>query len=269
METQTWEAGPEPELSEAWSAIDSIVASLLPGSRIRVELLNGASEPIISRVARGADFDHPVPEVETVKPKSEKMARREEETPESAEQTAIKVQGSVAETVIARLADMLTTTVQANTDLAKHNSSISAGERDRMGRRREESLVKLGRTEAELVAARAKIQEQDGLIMDISAKLEQISGAEAGSFGKMPWPERWGFLAKVAGDLRGLIKPSEEQISAILDAILKNMINGTPPKQFSQKIKDLSNEDKRKLYNFLKGFVLEHFAEEMMTVEAE
>lgn len=269
IETRTWEAGEDPELSPAWSEIDAIIATLPPGARVRVELLNGASEPIISRTAKGPSFDHPVPEVETIKKREEPMARRGEEEPaETEQQTTIKVQGGVAETALVQLCELVRSTVNANTDLAKHSASVGAGERDRMGRRREEALVKLGRLEATLSAREVELSEKNALIEDISKKMEQIAGQEAGSFEKMSWPERWAFLSKMAQDMKGFLRPTDEQIAAIIDAILKKFIAGETPALFSRKIKDLSKEDRRKLFVALQDFVMEHFADEMNTVDA-
>ena len=197
------------------------------------------------------------------------MARRGEEEPaETEQQTTIKVQGGVAETALVQLCELVRSTVNANTDLAKHSASVGAGERDRMGRRREEALVKLGRLEATLSAREVELSEKNALIEDISKKMEQIAGQEAGSFEKMSWPERWAFLSKMAQDMKGFLRPTDEQIAAIIDAILKKFIAGETPALFSRKIKDLSKEDRRKLFVALQDFVMEHFADEMNTVDA-
>lgn len=205
---------------EGWSDIDLYMNRLPMGEKIRLELLNGASEDVYSQVIIIGE-------------------------------SAMAPQAGTTTSVVISDPSLVNAVVQANETLRKLtekaigcNTDIVMARDAGLRKSTAEAWQRVGAAEAQVKFLLEKQEEDGALIKDLSAKLDAV---ELGSWEKMPIPERIALFREGMEMVKGAFNPTQKAADIFSEALLQALEEGTIPEGLRGRIGSRTHEQQKKI----------------------
>ena len=203
---------------EGWSEIDLYMNGLPTGEKIRLELLNGASEDVYSQVIIIGESAMAQTGLTSAVLSDSALAAALVQSNETLRKLAEKALGCSTDIVMARDAGLRKSTAEA--------------------------WQRVGSAEAKVAVLLEKQEEDGALIKDLSQKLEST---EMGSWEKMPVSERIALFREGIEMVKGAFDPTQKAADIFSEALLQALEEGTIPDGLRGRIGNRTQEQQKKI----------------------
>lgn len=276
-EVPGWNDVEEGSEWKGWDEISEVIDGLAPGTRCRIELLDGAGDYIVSTVYEVLMVLEAKQEEET---KEAPKGRKEEDMGRGTEELEgrggeLAGMGRLAEATVGRafqaVESALNVLQSANAELLRSNTAIVTSRDGSLRKAQQKAAEETGVLRERVESLTRQLVDQAEIIEALQELVD--SHGSKGNFQNMSDKEKLEFVKSFIVDAKEWLVPGPNQVLKFVNALLDGLEEGEIPVKLTESLKSKSRESKVKIGRSMIRLAREALGEDVLaeiiaTIEA-